>query len=275
MSRYLSLKRPSTLVAAALWAASLAGPAFAADPTIDQIHAKAVSGDIQGSLTMMEPVLKDHPNSAKAHYVEAELLAHAHRIGEARIELAKAQELAPGLPGVKPQSLSQLNAALNGTAGRVAGTGVAAPVPVQSSLPWGPIVVIGLAVFALLAILRRRSAPAYVQANGAAGYPAGMTGAPGPGYAPGYGGGMPMGGGMGAGMGGGILGGLASGVAMGAGVAVGEEVIGHMFGGHQSGIGGMGGGIADPNADMGGNDFGISDAGSWDDGGSGGGDGGW
>ena len=267
MSRSTILKRSSAILAASLLLVAAAGPAFAADPTIDQIHAKAVSGDIQGALTMMEPVLKDHPNSAKAHYVEAELLAHAHRTGEARAELAKAQQIAPGLPGIKPQSVSQLNAELNLTAG----TGVAAPIPAPSGIHWGPIVIIGLAVFALMAMLRRRSAPAYAQGGGAAVYPAGMTGAAGPGYGPGSGG-MPMGGG---GMGSGLMGGLASGLAMGAGVAVGEEVIGHMFGSHQGGMGGMGGDVADPNANMGGDDFGISDAGSWDDGGSGGGDGGW
>ncbi len=37
---------------------------------------------------MMQSVLRDHPNSAKAHYVEAELLAQQNRRVEARDELA-------------------------------------------------------------------------------------------------------------------------------------------------------------------------------------------
>ena len=87
------------------------------------------------------------------------------------------------------------------------------------------------------------------------------------------------------GFGSGLMGSLASGAAMGAGFAVGEEVVDHMMGGGERGerYGGGGGGYADnqpqvdPNADMGGNDFGVSGGDSWDDGSSGGGgdDGGW
>jgi hypothetical protein len=81
---------------------------------------------------------------------------------------------------------------------------------------------------------------------------------------------------MGGGMGSGILGGLASGAAMGAGFAAGEEVIDHMFGGERGERRvGSDGGVAsappvDPNADMGGDNFGVSDSDGWDDGSSGG-----
>ena len=101
-----------------------------------------------------------------------------------------------------------------------------------------------------------------------------------PGYGPGYGP-APMGGGMGSG----IAGGLASGLAVGAGVVAGEDLAHHFL------DGGRGGGVippaeagesGNPNADMGGADFGVNDPGSgWDDGGggfggdSGGGGGDW
>ena len=71
----------------------------------------------------------------------------------------------------------------------------------------------------------------------------------------------------------GIMGSVASGLALGAGVAAGEELVDHMLGGGSS----PGGGgfvppaesapAPDPNADMGGNDFGLDDPGSWDGGG--------
>ena len=265
--------------------------AFAADASIAQVYATARGGDVPGALTMMDQVLKDHPGSAKAHYVEAELLSRSHRAADARVELAKAQQLDPTGHFANARSQAELRAAL-GAGGAVGGAGVAgvaAPAPYDAGqgghISFGMILFGALVVFAILAMLRRRSANQY--------YPPAAQGGYGPGYGPQggpQGGMMPMGGygagygpGMGGGMGGGLMGGLATGVGMGAGLAVGEEVVGHMFGDHEHrGDGGFGGGMGggwdqgggDPNADMGGSDFGTG-GGVWDDGGSGGGDGGW
>jgi hypothetical protein len=285
---------------AALLVCCAAMPAMAADATIKQVYDTAKSGDIDGALTMMAPVLKDHPDSAKAHYIEAELLAKAGRLGEARPELAKAKSLDPGLAGISSHSVRELEAKLNSATGlvpasRIPGTvapGTIAPgmvpAPQHSSVPWGLIIIAGLVIFGIVALLARRSSSTYVQSYGGPtpvqpGYGAPM---PGPGYgpgygAPGYGGGM-----MGGGGGGGLMGSLASGAAMGAGFAVGEEVVDHLMGGGERRNEGFGGGgyaptqpQVDPDADMGGNDFGIADGGSWDDnssgGGGGGDDGGW
>ena len=271
------------LLPLALTAACLPMAAYAADASTDQVYAAAKAGDVPGALTMMDQVLKDHPNSAKAHYVEAELLSRAHRAADARVELAKAQQLDPSGRFANARSQAQLRAA-QGAGGGAAGAVAPAPAPQGSHISFGMILFGALAIFGILAFLRRRSANQYPPAMGQGGYPAGY----GPGYGPqggpmgGYGGGMGggmMGGGMGGGMGSGLMGGLATGVGMGAGLAVGEEVVGRMFGDHERRPeGGMGGGWdqnADPNADMGGNDFGVS-GGGWDDGGSGGGgDGGW
>ena len=49
--------------------------AQAADPSLNQVYQAAQSGNLGGALGMMDQVLRDHPNSAKAHFVEAELLA--------------------------------------------------------------------------------------------------------------------------------------------------------------------------------------------------------
>jgi hypothetical protein len=59
-------------------------------------------------------------------------------------------------------------------------------------------------------------------------------------------------------------------------MAAGEELVEHMMGGGSNAGGGIvpsadASQIPDPNADMGGNDFGLNDPGSWDDGGGGGG----
>ena len=66
----LMLKRivaPLVLVAAF----SCAGPVLAADPTVDQIYEQAREGHLDQAQQMMNQVLRDHPGSAKAHYVEA------------------------------------------------------------------------------------------------------------------------------------------------------------------------------------------------------------
>ena len=273
----------SKAILAVMLVGMAAGPVFAADATIKQVYDTAKSGDVDGALTMMAPVLKDHPNSAKAHYVEAELLVRAHRIDDARGELAKAKSLDPNLAGISSHSVQEIEAAVNGTTSTV-GYASQHPVVVErhgSGIPWGTVIILGLLIFGVLALMRRRSSTVYAPTYG--GGPVGGA----PGYGPGYGGpgsggpgygGPGYGGGMG---GGGIMGGLASGLAVGAGVAVGEEVVEHMFGndrrneGYVGGDGYSGGGQpVNPDADMGGNDFGISDGGSWDDSSSGGDSGG-
>jgi hypothetical protein len=79
-------------------------------------------------------------------------------------------------------------------------------------------------------------------------------------------------------MGSGIAGGLASGLAVGAGVVAGEELAHHFLDGNrEGGVAPSGNDYppANPNGDVGGNDFGLNDGGSsWDDGGSGGDSGG-
>ena len=80
---------------------------------------------------------------------------------------------------------------------------------------------------------------------------------------------------MGGGIGSGIAGGLASGLAVGAGVVAGEELAHHFMDGNRSSAvlppaeGSPP--IDNPNADMGGANFGVDDPSSWDDGSSGGG----
>ena len=311
MSRYLSLKRPSTLVAAALWAASLAGPAFAADPTIDQIHAKAVSGDIQGSLTMMEPVLKDHPNSAKAFYELGEVLAREGHNAEARQSLLRAEQIDPSLGfASSPAKFRELMDKLPATETRpapvqAANAGVSnggsaaatvAPAPAQrGGLPtWIYILLAMGGVWLVWRIASRLLSPPVVvmpavgPGGGVAMGPNGPVGPMGPGYGPGgYGmGGMGMGG-MGMGGGGMGLGGAAlTGVA---GAVAGYELAKAMEHGDQRGNyvdnngypGVAGGGMPSaPTPDYGSFDAGSGGNDSWDSGGGsdfggGGGDDSW
>ena len=103
----------ATLAATATFALALTSPAFAdSDPTVDQIYAAASSGHLDQAQQMISQVLADHPNSAKAHYVQAELYAREGKTSLARSELATAEQLQPGLPKENPRSVQELKAQL-------------------------------------------------------------------------------------------------------------------------------------------------------------------
>jgi len=262
-----------TLPLGALLILACALPALAADATSDQIYQALRSGNVATAQQMIAQVERDHPQSGKAHYVAAEVDARAGNYGLARQELQTAQSLEPGLPFANPRSVQQLVQQLGQKP-----VGMLAPQTIRahSSHLGLFLILIGAAVVLWLVLRRRAAAMGYRQYPGQ--YPGNLPpGGYGPaGYGPGgYPGGYMPGGGSG------IMGSVASGLALGAGVAAGEELVQHMIGGGGSSTGGGGliapaqaGQMPDPNADLGGNDFGLNDPGSWDDGSAGGG-GGW
>jgi uncharacterized protein len=260
-------------------ALACAGPVLAADPTVDQVYEAARSGHLDEAQRLMDQVLRDKPNSAKAHYVEAEISARAGNFGRARAELARAEQLDPSGSYAKPEALAALQRELARGSSRgysyPPGTYVR-PAEHRSSFPWGIVLLVVAGVVIAWVLLSRRNPPqygGYPRTGGVppAGTPGGGYGGPAgygpPGYGPG-GYGPPAGGGLGSG----IVGGLASGLALGAGVAAGEELVHHWI--DKDGNSHEGPPPPDyvpppdANPNMGGNDFGVSDNGSWDDSGS-------
>lgn len=260
------MRMKSLLGACALALAfNVAMPTYAADQiSIHDVYQAAEAGNMSKAQAMMDQVLREHPDSAKAHFVEAELLAKQGKMAAAAEELNAAERLKPGLPFEKPQAVQALKAT-------IAGHGAqrnAAPTNEGGISGTTIFLIIALVVFIFFVgrAMGRRSNPVV--------YPANNNGGNAPyGQAP-YGGapygGAPMGGG---GMGSGILGGLATGAALGAGMVAGQELMHHFTDGDKS----NNGMVSDANAgdswtdanDMGGNDFGMTDTGSWDDGGGG------
>ena len=253
------------LVALSAFALLAAAPAFA-EPTLQQVYQAADSGHVREAQTMMDQVLREHPKSAKAHYVEAELLAKQGNLSGARSELATAEQLQPGLPFAKPDAVRELK-------DRIAGVNAApvqrvASAPAHPSFPWGLVFVGALLIAAIVFFMRRARAgvgPTVIPAqNGPYG---------------GYGSGpyaAPMGSGpMPGGMGSGIMGNLATGAAVGAGIVAGEALMHRVLdGGHPSEVREPPAALSPDSAwnnasnyDMGGNDFGVDDTSSWDDGG--------
>ena len=279
-------------VALGAGAAAMAEP----EPTLNQVYATAQSGKLDQAQLMIQQVLIGHPNSAKAHFVRAELYARQGDAAHARESLATAERLSPGLSFAKPEAVQALRAQLAGRSTASTGSGLsnAHPVavnaaPVQqsnASASWAmPVLLLGIVLVAGYFIFRRRTPEPEVpppqygpSGNGLSGPQTFGMGGGGGAAAP-----YPAGGyaqPAGTGLGGRIMGGVATGLAVGAGVMAAEAIGRSVFGNHNTASAGTLDNashndyqpIADTNRDMGGNDFGVNDAGSWDDGGGGGSD---
>jgi uncharacterized protein len=253
--------------------AFVSGTAFAADPTLHEVYQAAEAGNYREAQTMMDQVLRDHPNSAKAHFVEAELLAKQGRLASAQTELATAERLDPGLSFASPRAVQELKARLASSPGLGQPSARLLPSATGGGFPWGALlVVLGLVAVIAFAVsrLRQRSTDAVQRAGLPTSY-GGGAGSAQPYGAGGVGPVTPTGG-----MGSGILGGLATGAAVGAGVVAGEALMHRVLDGHRSedpvpGSRDVPPESSQPQYDMGGDDFGVSD-GSWDDSSGGGGD---
>jgi uncharacterized protein len=274
-----------SLVALILFSSvGLSMPVFAADPSLHEVYQAADAGKLEDAQRMMREVLRDHPDSGKAHYVEAELLAKQGHSKQAANELATAEKLSPGLPFANAQSVSSLRQAINrhvpDDVSPVPHTAVVQPTH-ESSFPWGMLLV-GLGVMAFIAWAARFMASRNPQSGTGPMQP--DLGSYRPAYSSSSYGGAPQGYAAssaaqtgGSGLGSQVLGGLATGAAVGAGVVAGEALMHHFMDGHKAEAGSgqrfsSFDGISDlpstPLNDMGGNDFGISDSTSWDDSGS-------
>jgi uncharacterized protein len=257
------------------------------EPTMNQIYATAEAGKLDQAQVMVQQVLVAHPKSAKAHFVQSELYARQGNVGKAREALSMAQTLAPGLPFAKPEAVAALEKQLAAKAlaapATVAPSYNAAP-PAKSSGSWMlPALLAAGVIAAAYFVFRRKPAQTFDQGGA---YNSGLSGPQGfgngnmqptmqGGYGqqplygqPGYG--QPAG----SGLGGKIMGGVATGLAVGAGVMAAEAIGRNLMGNHDNGgshavdnSGNYASFEPASNADMGGNNFGISDT-SWDDAGS-------
>lgn len=287
------------LLVASLWGFGLA--MAQAEPTLKQVYATAQAGKLDQAQVMLQQVLISHPNSAKAYFVQSELYARQGNMGRAHEALAAAEKLTPGLPFAKPEAVQALRTQLSAKsapAGSQSQGGVpshmaAATVPQAPAAPsWGlPLLLAGGAVVLGYFIFRRRSPapaaqpPAYANQGGlggpqtfgmaaGSGPMAGQTGYGQPAYGqPGYGQ-AAYGQAAGSGLGGRIMGGVATGLAVGAGVMAAQAIGRNLMGNHPQpadNTNELGNNDFQPiasNPDMGGQDFGVNDSSSWDDGGS-------
>jgi hypothetical protein len=90
----------------------LAPLAGAADSPKD-VQALISRGDYPGAEALLRDAIAEHPQSAKAHYVLAEVLAHEGNIGEAKAEATKAATLDPGTHFTDPAKFQAFQRKLN------------------------------------------------------------------------------------------------------------------------------------------------------------------
>jgi hypothetical protein len=238
------------------------GVAFADNsPTLDQVYAAAHAGRLEDAQKMMDIVLKEHPNSAKAHFVEAELLAKQGQMAKAEAELQNAEHLKPDLSFANPQAVQDLKNRISGNQRIIQGPSSNFQAESGNSFPWG-MLLLGVGAIAVIIFIMRAMNSRNAQTF-PGNYQPGMQTPSAVPMQP-YGGGFaPTGGGIGSG----IMGGLATGAAVGAGMVAGEALAHHfMDGGHNgNSVAPVADTWGNTSNDLGGTDFGIADNSSWSD----------
>jgi hypothetical protein len=101
---------------ALLSALCVPGAFAAAEPTPDAVARKARAGHVEQALPITPPLLQAHPDSAESRYAQAERLAREGRLQAARLALAEAERLAPGLPFAPAEAVRRLHQALDAAA---------------------------------------------------------------------------------------------------------------------------------------------------------------
>lgn len=210
-------------------------------PTLQQVEAQVRQGNYAQAESMMREVVAARPDSARAHYVYAELLAHGGKLDQAVEEARAARTIDPDVKFTDPEKFRTFEASLlraQNTTARLpsaAGETRSAPpvaathvdaAPAASAMPgwlWlAGLAAIGFVVWRMFARGRGGSmtggamapGPGYGTATGAgvpgAPHGGGTAGAPGAPYGPGYAPQRPGSGMLGVGLG--AAGGLAAGM---------------------------------------------------------------
>ena len=188
--------------AAALWSAA----AFAL-PSTNDVQAAVKSGDFPKAETMMQEVVAAKPQSAKAHYLYAEILAHDAKFADAAAQARQARQIDPALSfTTDPEKFKNFERLLEREqAGPSVNTQTTAPpvtrinaapaVPQQqaasSGIPgWVWVGGIAILLFVVFRAMSRRAVANNMATAGYAPQAGGYGMNPGmqqPGYGPGYG----------------------------------------------------------------------------------------
>lgn len=192
-----------------------------AEPTVQDIY-KTAQVDKQQALTMVNEVIKLRPNSARAHYVQSDLLLQLGKKAEAKTAFLKSQSLDPSMSFAKPESVERLRTALG-----VKKTDTL-KFDTDKAMLWGGGILLALLI-AIMLFRRKKPAQQYPDAFNSQ-YrpvtptppaPAGAAASAPAAAAP-------------ASSGSGLMGSLATGAAMGVGVAAGATLANHLLNGNKA-----------------------------------------
>jgi hypothetical protein len=193
------------LMCMALLSALWMGTAHAL-PNVDEVQAAVQRGDYPGAEKMMREVVAAKPDSPRAHYVLAEILAHQRQFNEAAEHVRRARALDPAIKFADSAKFTAFEQLLQREQAGLARSSATTPAvvnappplraaPVERSSGGGVpvwLLIVGVVIFIWVAVswMRRRTA---VQSQPAMAGGYGMGGGYGPqGYGPqGYGPGVP------------------------------------------------------------------------------------
>jgi hypothetical protein len=225
----------------ALFLTAFALSAFAL-PSVDDVQSEIAKGNYVKAEQMMREVVAARPDSARARYVYAEILAHDRRFDLAAEELARARKIDPDLKFTQPEKFNEFARLIEReqasarrpvatdrpvSSAPTAAVNPAMPAASGDGVPmWVWLLgLVAVAAIAWRAFGARRTAPAAAMAGGSASW-GGGTAAAGMPPAPGYGPYPPQGQAPGAGSG--LLGtGLAVAGGLAAGVLAEKLIEGH------------------------------------------------
>jgi tetratricopeptide (TPR) repeat protein len=128
-----------------------------------QIQAAVQQGDYAKAESLIEHVLVQHPNSAKAHYIHAEVLAHMGKLTQAQQEVSTAKRLDPQITFTSPEKFGKFETYLDVAAHAHKQTATQSQTLVPTTpqpTPEQPIgvmpIVLGVLVLVLIAVVISR-----------------------------------------------------------------------------------------------------------------------
>ena len=124
-------------VGASLGAASVATPAFAAaSPTVDQVEAAIARGDMREAQSLLDQVVAAHPGSARAHYLDAQVLERNRQYAQALDQIHAARNIDPAIGFTDRRKFETVQRRIESEAGR-AGAAASERQPSTSSFSGG------------------------------------------------------------------------------------------------------------------------------------------
>ena len=94
-------------------------------PSLEEVEAQVAQGHYAQAGSMMKEVVAAKPNSARAHYVYAEILAHNGNLARAADEARLARQIDPGLGFATPEKVKAFEALLQREQARATGNSFA------------------------------------------------------------------------------------------------------------------------------------------------------